>query len=104
MFQKEFKELENFIFFLKSNQTAALLNLKKPKEAVESHLLKQNLETLEFLAAKLASGIVNGEFVIREELNQLRKKVQLANEERVMEINHLSEMILRKIDTFEDEC
>jgi chaperonin cofactor prefoldin len=46
----------------------------------------------------------NGEYLITEKCKELKREVQLAKEEKIEEINQLSESLFLKIDTYEEKC
>ena len=65
---------------------------------VEAEKLKDNLNNLEILTEKLSFEIENVEYLIEKECSELRRLVLLAKEERIEEINQLSDKLIEKID------
>jgi hypothetical protein len=92
---------------LQVNQLVVKLLAKEPKEisrGQEADKLKQNLRDLENLVNNLILEIDNGENVIRKNSTQLRAQVNLAKEKKTNEISQHSEILIKKIDIFEEEC
>ncbi len=59
---------------------------------------------MEKLANKLIYEVDNGEYLILDNFRELRRQVQLAKEEKIQEINQQSDLILQKIETYEEDC
>lgn len=86
------------------NELVDKLIAKQPKEVSrgeEAERLKQLLADIEDMARKLTYDMENGEFLIKEESNELRAQVQLVKEEKIEEINKISDVLLEKIDFYE---
>ena len=89
------------------DRTAARLIELQPKEILrgpEAEKLRQNLGELEKKVNKLIFEMENGEYLITEKCKELKREVQLAKEEKIEEINQLSESLFLKIDTYEEKC
>jgi hypothetical protein len=89
------------------DRTAARLIAKKPKEisrGQEAEKLKQNICDLDKLVKKLIFEMDNGEYLITEDCQELRRQVQLAKEEKIEEINQQCDLLFIKIDTYEKTC
>jgi len=92
--------------FLVNNVVVKLL-AKQPKEISsgnEAEKLKQNICDLEVLVNKLIFEQENGEHLITEDCQELRRQVQLAKEEKIEEINQQCDLLFIKIDTYEKTC
>ena len=91
----------------KVNNVVVKLIGKKPKEISRGHeaeKLKQSLRDLEKLVNKLIFEVENGEYLILDNFRELRRQVQLAKEEKIQEINQHCDVILQKIENYEEEC
>jgi len=89
------------------NNIVSKLITRRPKEisrGQEAEKLKQNLCELEKFVNKLIFEMENGEHLITENCNELRRKVQLAKEEKIEEINKLCDSLFLKIETYEEKC
>jgi len=89
------------------NRALVKLIAKKPKEISRGHeaeKLKQNLRDLDIQVNKLVFEVENGEYLITGDCLELRRQIKLAREERIKEINHQCDVLLHKIDTFEEKC
>jgi len=56
------------------------------------------------LVNKLIFEQENGEHLITEDCQELRRQVQLAKEEKIEEINKHYDALFLKIDTYEEKC
>ncbi len=86
------------------NQLAVSLKAKRPKElsrGLEADKLKKNICVLDDLVKKLIFETDNGECLITEHCNELRRQVQLAKEEKIEEINKHCDKLFLKIETYE---
>ena len=70
----------------------------------EAQRLKQNLNRLDSLATQLKHEIEFDEELIKEECNQLRKKIELAKDKRIGDINQSFSILFNKIDIYEEKC
>jgi len=89
------------------NQLAVKLIAKKPKEISrgnEVEKLKQNIRDIEEIVNKLIFETENGEDLITEDCNELKRQVQLAKEERIEEINKHCDALFIKINIYEKTC
>jgi len=46
----------------------------------------------------------NGEYLITEDCNELRRKVQMAKEEKIEELNQQCDLLFLKITAYEEKC
>ena len=80
---------------------------KQPKEVSrgsEANKMKQNLQELKNLVQNLIFEVEIGEYLITEECNALRKKIQLAKEEKIQELENHCDTLFFKIYMYEQKC
>lgn len=89
------------------NEAVALLMGVQPKEVsrgAEAEKLKQNIIDLDNLANKLNFELDNGEHLIKEHCTDLKRQVQLAKEERIGQISNQGDLMIERIESYEQNC
>ncbi len=89
------------------NYALVELIAKQPKEisrGPEADRLLLSLDDLENLINKLIFESENGDFLIMEDCNELRRQVQLTKEEKMQEIDEHCDALFKKIATYEEMC
>jgi hypothetical protein len=56
------------------------------------------------IPGKLLFEMENGEYLITEDCRELRRQVQLTEEEKIEEINKHCDALILKIDAYEERC
>ena len=62
------------------------------------------MEKLENLLNELTFNITNGNDKIKYHCSELKRLVQLSTEQKIIELNNLNEILVKKIDNYEKEC
>lgn len=70
----------------------------------EIETFKNSLEKLENLLNELTFNITNGNDKIKYHCSELKRLVQLSTEQKIIELNNLNEILVKKIDNYEKEC
>jgi hypothetical protein len=89
------------------NQLAIKLVSLQPKEIfrgdnIES--LKSNLTTIELLLSRISIVAESGEMKINEYFSPLKVQLRQAIDERIKEINQLNDILMRQIESYENDC
>jgi len=89
------------------NQLAIKLVSLQPKEIyrgdnIES--LKSHLNTIELLLSRIATVADSGEIKINEYFAPLKVQLRQAIDNRIKEINELNDVLMRQIESYENDC
>ena len=80
---------------------------EQPKEVYRSEKcekLKSYLVELQHTCEILKFEMENYEFTIKEQCTETKRRVQLAYEERIKELNKFHEMLIKKVNDYEKKC
>ena len=92
---------------LSINELAFNLIHSRPKQMSRDEryeTLKKNLNKLDLSSGELKFNLENGNDTVKKYCNEQKRRVQLAFEPKMKELNDLNEAFIKDIDDFEENC
>lgn len=79
----------------------------QPKEIYRSkeiEILKLNLNKLNKIVNEIEFNIENSNYKLNEYCNEFRTQIMLSTDKRIIEIQDISDSLIKRIDSYENEC